>query len=77
MRLFGPQAQLADAACVAVTVPAAATVRDVRQAMEVDCEALRPSLASSRLAIDFSYAADDDLIPDGAEVALIGLVSGG
>ncbi|MFH5802422.1 MoaD/ThiS family protein [Alienimonas sp. DA493] len=77
VRLFGPQARLAGADRVAVPAPQTATVADLRAALSAACEPLRPSLKNSRFAVDHEYVADDALIPSGAEVALIGLVSGG
>ena len=73
--LFGPQAVAAGTD--RVTVPAAATVGEVKARLTEHCPALRPSLGGSRIAVNHEYAADADPVPAGAEVALIGLVSGG
>ena len=77
VRLFGPQARLAGADAVTVAVPPDATCGDVRAALGEACGPLRPSLTGSRVAVDHEYAADADPVPPGAEVALVGLVSGG
>ncbi|MEM9702535.1 MAG: MoaD/ThiS family protein [Planctomycetota bacterium] len=74
--LFGPQARHVGADRVTVSLPERPTVRDAFAALG-KIEALRPSLASSRLAVDHEYAAPDDRLKTGAELALIGLVSGG
>ena len=77
VRLFGPQARLAETDAVTVAVPDDATVADLRAALVTNCESLRASLGSSRFAVDHEYVADGDAVPLEAEVALIGLVSGG
>ena len=73
--LFGPQAVAAGTD--RVTVPAAATVGEVKEQLAAACPSLRPSLPGSRIAVNHEYATDADPVPAGAEVALIGLVSGG
>ena len=77
VKVFGPQARRAGADAVAVSVPPGATAGEVRAAVGEACPPLRPSLAGSRLAVDHAYATHGEAVPDGAEVALIGLVSGG
>ncbi|QDT17438.1 MoaD/ThiS family protein [Alienimonas californiensis] len=77
VRLFGPQARLAEADQIAVLLTEGATVAELRAELSAACEPLRASLKSSRIAVDHEYAGDADVIPPGAEVALIGLVSGG
>ena len=77
VRLFGPQARLAGAEEATVSLPPSATVNDLLAELGERFAPLRPSLSASRIAIDHAYAAGGDPIPAGAEVALIGLVSGG
>ena len=77
VRLFGPQARLAGAGEVTVSLPSSATADDLLTELGERFAPLRPSLPASRIAIDHAYAAGGDAIPAGAEVALIGLVSGG
>ena len=77
VRLFGPQARLAGTDEIAVALPAGATAGGVKAALGKAFPALRPSLGGSRIAVNHEYAADADPVPPGAEVALIGLVSGG
>lgn len=76
--LFGPQAELAQTDRVAVQIDSAdATVTLVMTELATAVPALAESLESSRLAVNHAYAASDDAITSGDEVALIGMVSGG
>ncbi|MEO0529404.1 MAG: MoaD/ThiS family protein [Planctomycetota bacterium] len=75
--LFGPQAKLADAKSVQVNLGERATAADVLAALEGACPALDDSIRTSRLAINHEFAADDALVTEGDELALIGMVSGG
>ncbi|MEN0111214.1 MAG: MoaD/ThiS family protein [Planctomycetota bacterium] len=75
--LFGPQAQLAGASEIAVEVGEAPTADDVLAAIGAACEALRPSLGVSRLAVNHAFASGDTPVSASDEVALIGMVSGG
>lgn len=78
--LFGPQAQLAGAR--AVTISLSGEVENVTAgrllaALAAEHPALAPSAASSRLAVDRVFVDADTPVEPGAEVALIGMVSGG
>ncbi len=76
--LFGPQATLAGARSVDLAIEKEApSVSDVLAALHEAAPALTGSLASSRLAINHEFAAADQTIRQGDEVALIGMVSGG
>jgi len=77
VKLFGPQAVLAEARVVTVRVGDGATGRDLRRALAQAVPALAQSLPGSRLAINHAYAADDQVVTAADEVALIGMVSGG
>ena len=77
VRLFGPQAALVGTDAVPVTVPEEVTVKNLKHLLREAAPPLAASIVGSRLAVDHAYAADDDSVPPGAEVALIGLVSGG
>ena len=77
VRLFGPQARLAKADEIPVPLAEGGTVADLRSALAAACEPLRPSLNGSRFAVNHEYVSDAAPVPPGAEVALIGLVSGG
>lgn len=76
--LFGPQSALAGASSLEVEVVAgqttcAAVLKQVSDA----CEALVPSLASSRLAVNHVLVDGPQTINGDEELALIGLVGGG
>ena len=60
-----------------LTVPACATVGDLRRALAAACPALAGLLPRCRVAVDLAFAADADGVPGGAEVAVIPPVSGG
>lgn len=77
VRLFGPQARAAGVGELRVPLAEGGTVGDLRAAVAEASEPLRSSLAGSRFAVDHAYAAEDAVVPASAEVALIGLVSGG
>ncbi len=89
VKLFGAEAEAAGRASVVVNVPGGeggeggkgggngADCAAVRIALAAACPSLEPLLAHVRFAVNNSYVADDALIAEGDEVALIGLVSGG
>ncbi|NNJ24237.1 MoaD/ThiS family protein [Alienimonas chondri] len=77
VRLFGPQARLAGADAVTITLPENATVAEIRSGLSEACEPLRPSLSGSRIAVNHEYVSESEPVAFDAEVALIGLVSGG
>lgn len=76
--LFGPQAALAGASSLEVDVIAGhTTCAAVLKQVSDTCEALVPSLASSRLAVNHTLADGSQTINGDEELALIGLVGGG
>jgi molybdopterin converting factor small subunit len=78
VKVFGPQAVLAGTREVEVSLPTqSATAGEVLAAVAAALPPLRPSMATSRLAVNHTYAAPDHRIDAGDEVALIGMVSGG
>lgn len=77
VKLFGPQAQLAQARQVRLDLAEVPTVGALRAALAEAKPALAPSLAASRVAVNHAFAADSDMISADDEVALIGMVSGG
>jgi molybdopterin converting factor subunit 1 len=54
-----------------------ASVRDLKDALKALNANLAPALDSVLVSINREYASDDQVIPDGAEVALFPPVSGG
>lgn len=78
VKLFGPQAQMAGQRELVLDFPASQiNCGELRAAMARCHSRLAPTLASSRFAINQSFATDADAIHPGDEVALIGLISGG
>ena len=75
--LFGPQAKLADHDRVTIELDHASTVADALSVLGERVPALASSLSVSRLAVNHEYAQENDLLSEGDEVALIGMVSGG
>lgn len=54
-----------------------ARVRELKAALGERFPALIPALGSVLVAVNHEYAADDDPLPDSAEIALFPPVSGG
>jgi molybdopterin converting factor small subunit len=78
VKLFGPQARLAQQREVEVEVAGDSTqAREVLAAVGAACPALGESLASSRLAVNHAFAPGDTPVRPGDEVALIGMLGGG
>ena len=75
--LFGPQAALAGASAVDVTVADAPTPTGLLAALSTQHPSLADSLGASRLAVNHEFADPASAIQPGDEVALIGMVSGG
>ena len=77
VRLFGPQAALVGADAVDVAAPVGVSAKNLKRLLGESAPKLMASLPASRIAVNHEYAAPDDPVPADAEVALIGLVSGG
>jgi molybdopterin converting factor subunit 1 len=77
VKLFAVARQRAGADTVAVELPTAATVRDVRHALVEQYPALADVVAHARLAVNNDYATDVTPLPAAAEIAVIPPVSGG
>ena len=75
--LFGPQAAIVGAERAVVDVVDDATAADVLRELAHRAPGLEESLRTSRLAVNHEFAAADQPIATGDEVALIGMVSGG
>lgn len=75
--LFGPQADAAGRAHVAVTLPDDATCADLRSRLAEAAPTLAPSLDASRFAVNSEFADESTRLSETDEIALIGLVSGG
>jgi molybdopterin converting factor subunit 1 len=77
VRLFAIVRERAGAAEVVLELNEGATVADLRAGLAGRFPQLRPVLPNVMIAVNAEYAADDLVIPRGAEVAVIPPVSGG
>lgn len=60
-----------------IDLPDGAFVRDLKTSLHKKYPGLQPILATSLVSVNKEYATDDQLIPEGAEIALFPPVSGG
>ena len=77
VKLFARARDLAGAAEAFVSLSDDATVADLRHALAEKYPAMAGILSRSAIAVADDFAADTQLIPEGAEVALLPPVSGG
>ncbi len=77
IRLFARAKDLAGAEAVGVTLPAGATVGDLRGRLAQDHPALAALLPRCAVAVDGEFSDDSLTLPIDAEVALLPPVSGG
>src|SRR5262249_17385645 len=77
VRLFARARELAGTDALEVSLPAGATVRDLRRHIAEQCPPLSGLLQRSALAVDDEFADDAWTLPLNAEVALLPPVSGG
>jgi molybdopterin converting factor subunit 1 len=77
VRLFARARDLAGADFVAVDVPDAASVADLRSALARRVPELEGFLARCAVAVNEEFADDHRVVPRDAEVALLPPVSGG
>jgi len=77
VKLFARARDLAGAAEVAVDLPDAATVADLRRRLAADRPALAGLLQRCAVAVDNEFADSDTPLSPTAEVALLPPVSGG
>jgi molybdopterin converting factor subunit 1 len=77
VHLFAAARDRAGSPTVALSLPPAPTVADVRAALLARFSDLAGLLAVSRIAVNHDFAEDTDAILAGAEVAVIPPVSGG
>lgn len=75
--LFGTQAKLAQRERVTIQLDDVSTVAQAISALGNSVPELASTLSVSRLAVNHEYAQNEDLLSEGDEVALIGMVSGG
>ena len=78
VKLFGPAAQRAGAREVTVaTGEGPATCAQLKAALARATPQIADLLPASRLAVNQEFAADEDVVSAGDEIALIAMVSGG
>jgi len=78
VKLFGPQAQLAQLREVTVDVESdRVTAELLLSAVASACPALADSIGHSKLAVNHAYVGPADTVAPGDEVALIGMLGGG
>lgn len=74
---FAAARERAGASSEKLELPGGATVRTLIDAVRLRHPAMAELLPRCRVAVDQSFAAADEVIPEGAEVALIPPVAGG
>ena len=77
VQLFAGARDAAGSDTAIIRLAKGATVGDLRQALVDNCPNLRRYGAALWIAINGDYAADDEPIPGGAEIACFPPVSGG
>ena len=77
VQMFAAARQLSGQSAVQIELPPGATLRELRAALAVQSPSLGDLLPHLKFAVNMEYAADEKVIPEGAEVACIPPVSGG
>jgi molybdopterin converting factor subunit 1 len=77
VHLFARARDLAGRDMMEVTLPAQATVADLRHCLGNECSTLRDLLARCAVAVNEEFANDAQQLPAEAEVAILPPVSGG
>ena len=77
VRLFARARDLADSDILNMDLPPGATVADLRRRLAAAYPALREFLPRCAIAVGDDFAADEAIVPNDAEVAIIPPVSGG
>jgi molybdopterin converting factor subunit 1 len=77
VQLFARARELAGRGAVEVEVPAGVTVSALRDAIAEQAPALAAFVQLCAVAVGGAYAVEQDVVAEGAEVALIPPVSGG
>lgn len=75
--LFAQARQIAGADSIDVEVEFGCTVAELKALLVAECPDLESLLSRSSIALDQKYAVDSDVVPEGAEAAMIPPVSGG
>jgi molybdopterin converting factor small subunit len=77
VELFARARDLAGVAMLTVELADGARVAELRAALGVTCPALEPLLRRSSVAVAGEFAADDVVVTESDEIALLPPVSGG
>jgi molybdopterin converting factor small subunit len=78
VKLFGPESQAIGASAVTLELPSdTARPAEVLHAIEKKFPELAAQLRACRVAVNHEFAAEDSVIGESDEVALVGQVSGG
>jgi molybdopterin converting factor subunit 1 len=77
IKLFAAARELAGQSEVTLKLPPGADVAELRQTLAAELPALSPLTARSLIALNAEYAADNNPITEGDDLALIPPVSGG
>ena len=79
VKLFGPYADAAGEPVVRITLPAGRdpTASELMEMIAEEQPPLRPLMKEARLAVNREFAAPDQTVRTGDDLALIGLVAGG
>ncbi len=77
VKLFGPQAHVANTDEVRLTFEHDPTCAQVLDALGDSCPEISRTLSGSRLAVNQGFATPEAIVRESDEVALIGLVGGG
>ncbi|MDH5605854.1 MAG: molybdopterin converting factor subunit 1 [Anaerolineae bacterium] len=74
---FATFRDMAGAANIEMEIPDSSSVAQLKEIVVKTYPAMQPSMSSLLVAVNKDYAYDEDIIPEGAEVALFPPVSGG
>ena len=77
IHLFALARDLAQTPAVEIRLPVGSTVKELRETLGAEYPSLRGLLAQAMIAVNAEYAADEEIVPAGAEIACIPPVSGG
>lgn len=77
VQMFAAARQLSGQSVVQIELPPGSTLRELRAALAVEAPTIGALLPHLKFAVNTDYAAEETVIPAGAEVACIPPVSGG
>jgi molybdopterin converting factor subunit 1 len=77
IKLFAAARQAVNADTIKVAIDSQSTIRNLKKSVAEQFPTLDRIISQSRWAINGEYALESDVVPTGAEIALIPPVSGG